>query len=449
MRAAGRQTGSSVEDSYAEAFKLDPYLPIRFAMSVEHGRLSPQKISSTLGSRAAALVLLEWLRSPATMRASSSDLLKSSEHQSIQIGGHSIPVASYLKMLAYLCQRVADGGDASAGHISASVPAKEYEVREEWDNPHDTPKLPDDVSAALSAKNWPSALSLAIQHGTRNVNELTDLIFSAQHPELHDGRLDLKDPNYTKLAAEWLAILNGAVWTAIQGASANEALAVSGAEVADKDRYFWGATGKRLKELVERAATQVNLNPGLLGDIVTSELEQPYDLLSSAKIDSYYIGTDDFFEARAAIAARVPAYANVNWDKTQAPWVHDNDRLGTPRKVQTIFFDSGPDGLLAMAVYIKFREVRLRELASELKGDFDSLPVEYRFALTRMAMAAGTAGATSFLKDALAGRRHPRSQTGCGGCLPDAAECDRAHGTGVAPVGLDLRNSVGYWHSIS
>jgi hypothetical protein len=397
-------TESASEDRPAETLTLDPYLPIRFAMSAQHGRLSPQKISGILGPRAAALVLLEWLHLPATMQAASSNLLRPGEDRSVQVGNRRISVSSYLKMLAYLCQKIAERGDTSSVETAPGAPAKEIDVREEADVPHDAPKLPADVSAALSAKNWSSALSLAIQHGSRDVNELTDLIFFAQHPELPQARLDPKKPNYRKLAAEWSALLNGAVWTAIQQASANDAFAVSGAEVADKDRVFWGAAGQQLKLLVERAATQVNLNPGLLGVIVTSELERPYDLLSGAKIDSYYIGTDDFYEARTAIAARVPVYANVNWDKHQTPLTHDNDRMGTPRKVQTIFFDSGPDGLLAMAVYIKFREVRLREIASELKGDFDGLPVEYRFALTRMAMAAGTEGATSFLKDALAGK---------------------------------------------
>ena len=59
--------------------------------------------------------------------------------------------------------------------------------------------------------------------------------------------------------------------------------------------------------------------------------------------------------------------------------------------------------MLATAVYLKFREVRLREIAAESGKDFDSLPLPTRFALTRMAMAAGTAGATPFLKDALNG----------------------------------------------
>lgn len=42
--------------------------------------------------------------------------------------------------------------------------------------------------------------------------------------------------------------------------------------------------------------------------------------------------------------------------------------------------------------------------ASCATGDFDKLPLTTRLALTRMAMAAGTAGATPFLKDALEGK---------------------------------------------
>jgi hypothetical protein len=134
-----------------------------------------------------------------------------------------------------------------------------------------------------------------------------------------------------------------------------------------------------------------------------SETRRPQSYLSSEKVSSYHIGVDDFYEGRAAIQARVPAYAKVKWDKKQTPLEHLNDAKTNRRVVKTILFDSGPDAVLATAVYLKFREVRLREIAAELKGDFDKLPVAAQFALTRMAMGAGTGGATPFLKDALKG----------------------------------------------
>jgi hypothetical protein len=82
---------------------------------------------------------------------------------------------------------------------------------------------------------------------------------------------------------------------------------------------------------------------------------------------------------------------------------HLNDAQTNPRMVKSILFDSGPDGALATAVYMKFREVRLREIAKELGKDFDSLPLPTKFALTRIAMGAGTEGARPYLKDALNG----------------------------------------------
>jgi Putative amidase domain len=262
---------------------------------------------------------------------------------------------------------------------------------------------PRDVADALTAKKWALALSLAIQAGVRDENELANLIFFAKHAELPRVKLDPQNPNFKQLSGEWLQILNVDVWTAIQASSENASLAVSGSEVADIDRFFWGTAGKRLKELVAGAAKEVDLNSGLLGTIMMAETRRPMSYLSNEKVSSYHIGTDDFFEARDAIAARVPAFAKVKWEKTQSPIVHLND-APTPREVKTIFFDSGSDAALATAVYIKFREVRLREISTELKGDFDRLPIETRFALSRMAMAAGTAGATPFLKDALAGK---------------------------------------------
>jgi phosphatidylserine/phosphatidylglycerophosphate/cardiolipin synthase-like enzyme len=286
----------------------------------------------------------------------------------------------------------------------------------------DPSAAPKDVADALSKKDWPLALRLAIQVGWRDENELTNLIFFARHPELPPEQLDPKGPNFKQLSGEWSRILDHEVWKAIAASAENTNLVVSGKEVTDHHwRFFRGKNGKRLKKLVEDAAREVDLNPGLLGTIMMAETRRPQSYLSSEKVSSYHIGTDDFYEGRAAIKARVPAYAKVGWDRNQTPVVHDNDSLSCKKKaagdkalfekysklcrqVKTILFDSSPDAVLATAVYVKFREVRLREIAAELKGDFDSLPLPTRFALTRMAMAAGIGGATPFLKDALNGK---------------------------------------------
>jgi hypothetical protein len=59
-------------------------------------------------------------------------------------------------------------------------------------------------------------------------------------------KLDLKGPNYKRLSAERSSILDQDIWEAIQAASENTALVVSGKEVvADHDRFSWGPNGTR------------------------------------------------------------------------------------------------------------------------------------------------------------------------------------------------------------
>src|SRR5262245_38699690 len=284
--------------------------------------------------------------------------------------------------------------------------ADTFKISTRWEPyEYDLPPTPStDITKALDNKDWTLALKLAIQEGWRDENDMTNLIFFARHPELPKTSLDPKGPNFKKLRDEWTKILNDEVWKAIEASAENIDLVVSGKEVADHHRrFFVGKSGKRLKKLVEDAATDVDLNPGLLGTIMMAETRRPQSYLSSEKASSYHIGADDFYEGRAAIKARVPAYAKVKWDKSQKPSEHLNDAK-KPRLVKTILFDSGPDAVLATAVYLKFREVRLREIAADSGEDFDSLPLATRFALTRMAMAAGTAGATPYLNDALKGK---------------------------------------------
>ena len=263
---------------------------------------------------------------------------------------------------------------------------------------------PENVASVLRAKDWTGALNLAIQLGMRDENSLTNLIFFGKHQELPHGPLDPKDPKFKQLSTEWAQILYGDVWSAIKAASGNDSLVVGGEEVADHDRFYWGSNGKKLKKLVEDAANDAGLNPGLLGTVIMAETRSPGTFLSSEKVSSYFIGTDDFWEAQGAMAKLVPAFRKVKFDKYQTPRVHLNDAKANPRQVKSILFDSGPDALLATAVYLKMREVRLREIAKDMKADFEALPIETRLALTRMAMAAGTKGVTPLLKDALAGR---------------------------------------------
>jgi V8-like Glu-specific endopeptidase len=397
-----------LQDAKTRSAKLlgfDPYEPIREALSSDHADLPAEEVTLVLGRMPAAIVLQRLLDSREMRQATLASLLGKSARRSVRVNGAEVSVPAFLRAVSDLCRAVAGGSEREASEsFAGSDRENEFHfpplLHEEVVDPSAPPK---EMIAALDAKNWGLALRLAIQSGKRDENELTNLIFFAKHPELPRAKLDPRNPNFKQLSGEWSRLLNGDVWNAIQASSENTSLVVAGSEVADHDRFFWGASGKRLKQLVEAAAKAVDINPGLLGAIMMSETRRPQSYLSSEKVSSYHIGTDDFYEGRAAIAARVPAYAKVKWNKNQTPMVHDNDAQ-TPRQVASILFDSGPDAVLATAVYLKFREVRLREIARDLKGDFDRLPVETKFALTRMAMAAGTAGATPFLKAALAGK---------------------------------------------
>lgn len=383
-------------------------------------RVDANEIAVVLGRAPARLLLHQLLNSQEIRQAAMASLLGRAARRSVRVHGVNIPIPAYLRVVSHLCQEVAEQAEredegakeSGGGHRCECEHGAESKNSEssvssleqnEFQVAFDPFEPPQNIVAALNAKDWGRALSLEIQLGIRDEDELTDLIFFAKHPELPHTKLDSANPKYKQLTAEWSQILNADVWAAIQAASENTSLVVSGKEVCDNDRFYWGSNGKRLKQLVENAAKAVDLNPGLLGTIIMAETRRPLSYLTTEKVSSYHIGTDDFYEARAAIAARVPTYANVHWDKAQTPQTHLNDAT-TPREVKTIFFDSGSDALLATAVYLKFREVRLREIAKDLKGDFDKLPVDVRFALTRMAMAAGTAGTTPALKDALDGK---------------------------------------------
>jgi subtilisin family serine protease len=247
------------------------------------------------------------------------------------------------------------------------------------------PSIPDNVAEALGRKDWPRALALAIQAGRHDENDLTNVVFFARHPELQLGPLDPTNPKFTQLAAEWTAILKGEVRPAIEKASANADLKVSGDFVAERDQQFWGTTGKKFRDLVEWAAGEVDINPGLLGAVLLAEVDTSSTYLSPGEIVTFLSGTDDFFEERAQLKANVPAFSQVHFDATKKT-INTNEN---GRDVTTIPFNSGKDAALATAVYLKNGEIKLRAGAQKNGGDFDKFPIQTQFALTRIAMAAG------------------------------------------------------------
>lgn len=258
------------------------------------------------------------------------------------------------------------------------------------------------ITEALDRKDWPVALQVAIKEGWRDENKLTNLVFFARHPDLGGRPLKPKDPEDAKLIEQWVKVHDNEVWPAIRKAAKNDTLAVDGALAADGQTKFWGKSGKRFKTLVERAAKQVDINPGLLASTLLAEEPDRRHYLTNEKVSSYRIGVDDFYKERERIRRRVPAYRKIGWDERQTPVVHLNDAR-KPREVATIFFDSGPDALLASAVYLKYGETLLREWAAQRGEDFHKLPIEIRFALTRIAFAGGVGTAKNRLERVLDG----------------------------------------------
>lgn len=188
-----------------------------------------------------------------------------------------------------------------------------------------------------------------------------------------------------------------------------------GVSVKQIKAYNWAfgkAAGERFKNLITWAASKVNINPGLLAVNLIAETRRS-DYLSSHFVSSFVIGTDDYYEKLQDIARKVPAAAEVNWDKRRGPIIDINER---GRRVKSIRFNSGQDGLLASAVYLKHGEEVLREEAANLGKNFDDLPVETRFVLIRLAFNAGHGRARKNLQQALNGQdiliRTPQKKAG-------------------------------------
>lgn|GEM_PF-984953 len=247
------------------------------------------------------------------------------------------------------------------------------------------PAIPDNVADALGKKDWPRALALAIQAGRHDENDLTNLVFFTRHTELQVGPLDPTNAKFKQLTAEWTAILVGEVRPATEKASADADLRVSGNYAAERDPQFRGATGKKFRDLVEWAAGEVNINPGLLAAVLLAEVDTNSTYLSPNEVITFLSGTDDFFEERAQLKANVPAFSKVHFNAAKK--TIDTNESG--RDVTTIPFNTGKDATLATAVYLKNGEIKVRAGAQKNGGDFDKFPIETQFALTRIAMAAG------------------------------------------------------------
>ncbi len=276
--------------------------------------------------------------------------------------------------------------DEDYAEEEASLPELLESPQVQYDEPQPISK---GISDALSKKDWARALELAIQEGWRDKSKLTNLLFFERHPELGGRKLDPdKNKEDEKLSQEWVRILKREVRPAIQKASEDTNLKVSGEEVVERDPLFSGKTGKRFTDLVEGVAREVDINPGLLAAVLLAERDKRSLYLSSGDVWSFDTGTDDFYEQRAQLRTNVSAFSKVRFDeKRKTKKINEHGR-----EVISIPFKSGTDAALATAVYLKYAEIKLRKGAQKNGGDFDKLPIETRLALVRIAMAAGHGG---------------------------------------------------------
>jgi len=265
------------------------------------------------------------------------------------------------------------------GEVSGAPPLEER---------FDPSTIPQDVADALAKPDWPLALQLAIQGGWHDENELTNLIFFTRHKELEPGPLDKNDSKFKKLSDEWGKILKTEVRPVIQKASEDTNLKVTGVYVAERDPQLSGEAGRKFKELVESVAADAGLDPGFLAAVLLAEWDRHSLYLSTGEVKSFVTGTDDFFASRAQLRANVPAFSKVRFDESRKTTnVNEHGRT-----VTTIPFKTGRDAALATAVYLKYAEIKLRKAFEKNGADFDALPAETRFALVRIAMAAGHGG---------------------------------------------------------
>jgi hypothetical protein len=90
-----------------ESLEVDPYAPIRSAMSSEYANLSAEEVTLTLGGMPARVVLHQLLNSPAAKQVALAGLLGSGARQTVRVEGSDISIPGYLRIMSRLCREVA------------------------------------------------------------------------------------------------------------------------------------------------------------------------------------------------------------------------------------------------------------------------------------------------------------------------------------------------------
>jgi V8-like Glu-specific endopeptidase len=281
-----------------------------------------------------------------------------------------------------------EGDDEFVG-VESEDDEDEVDLAHEWplEERFDPNDVPEKARAARDKGDLALAVTLAIEGGMRSESDLTNLVFCARHPDQPIGPLKKDDPNYATLSAEWKKILAKEVRPAIANAVENTSLKVSAKYVLERDPMFAGDTGAKFKALIEEVAREVDLNPGFLAAVLLAEWDKRSLYLSKGAVTSFVSGTDDFYAMREQLKDNVPAFSKVRFDPVWTTDINEHKR-----KVKTVTFTTGKDATLATAVYLKYAEIKLRKAAAKNGGDFDKFPLETRFALVRVAMAAGHGG---------------------------------------------------------
>lgn len=112
-----------------------------------------------------------------------------------------------------------------------------WELEEEWESEatFTFDGVPADVKNLLRARREREAVVLAIRHGDRNENHLSDLVFFNRHPERGGKFISRSEPSYTKVSREWISIRDAIVRPALRSS-----------RPAPKPRPGTGKGGKRI-----------------------------------------------------------------------------------------------------------------------------------------------------------------------------------------------------------
>lgn len=171
------------------------------------------------------------------------------------------------------------------------------------------------------------------------------------------------------------------------------------------DAAFSTSNGKAFADLVRRVAQQVDLNPGLLAANALAEVQSPAFWLQAGPVRNDEVGVDYWDEERSKIRAAVPAALLIrdrtvrNASGNTIPFRNEQGNNTGPKHE----FATGPDGLLALASAIAWRQKRLR--ASLAPGRFDALSTPVRFTALRIGFNPGMKFGLRFVRNAAAGRR--------------------------------------------